>query len=162
MIYATSDVFHRIVDVTLPRTNHKGFLFIGMHLLYSLGLQRATGSLLSFEAPFSSYSRELGGRMESLEFFPFDDLFATVSTKGASYSSMSSTSIDLAVNAWSVNSVDGDFAASLFAASLFPYLVLLYFLAAPSVQTPKGANFGFQFLLVFVFVTIPAGNTMRD
>ena len=62
-------------------------------------------------------------------------------------------------NAWSVTANDAESASSLFAVSLFPYLALLYFLAAPSVRTPKGANFGFQFLLVFVFATIPAGKS---
>jgi hypothetical protein len=65
-----------------------------------------------------------------------------------------------AVNAWSVNGAtltSTDIAADLFAFSLFPYLILLFFLARPVVNTPKLGNFGFQFLLAFVFATIPAG-----
>jgi len=77
---------------------------------------------------------------------------------------MSSTSVSLSlvegVNAWSVSGAtlaSSDFASSLFAASLLPYLVLLFFLSRPATTTPKLANFGFQFLLIFVFATIPAG-----
>jgi len=41
--------------------------------------------------------------------------------------------------------------------SLFPYLLFLYYLRPQRLQTPKLAYFGFQFLLAFVFATIPAG-----
>mmetsp|Transcript_10394 Transcript_10394/g.10468 ORF Transcript_10394/g.10468 Transcript_10394/m.10468 type:complete len:391 (+) Transcript_10394:93-1265(+) len=64
------------------------------------------------------------------------------------------------VSPWSVDGTTlnaTDIAASLFGISLFPYLLLLFFLARPIVNTPKMANFGFQFLLAFVFATIPAG-----
>ena len=71
------------------------------------------------------------------------------------------TSLDLsAVNAWSVsgNTLSAsDLASNLFAISLVPYLALLYFLARPETKTPQMGNFGFQFLLAFVFATIPAG-----
>ena len=68
----------------------------------------------------------------------------------------------LAVDAWSVTRINdslnsSDIASSLFAASLLPYLALLYFLARKETKTPTLANFGFQFLLVFVTATIPAG-----
>lgn len=45
---------------------------------------------------------------------------------------------------------------TLFAISLFPYLGFLWFLWR-TPQTPKLVLGGFIFLLVFVFVTIPAG-----
>jgi Protein of unknown function (DUF3593) len=45
---------------------------------------------------------------------------------------------------------------SLFGLSLFPYLGFLWFLKQ-SGQTPKIVLRGFYLLLVFVFVTIPAG-----
>ena len=64
------------------------------------------------------------------------------------------------INAWSVNGAtlaSPDFASNLFAASLFPYLVFLYFLSRSETKTPTLGNFGFQFLLAFVFATIPAG-----
>ncbi len=46
-------------------------------------------------------------------------------------------------------------ASTLFAASLFPYLAFLFFLQ--KAKGPKLMNFGFAFLLGFVFATIPAG-----
>eukprot|EP00965_Chrysotila_dentata_P193104 6175551-Pleurochrysis_carterae.AAC.1 len=45
---------------------------------------------------------------------------------------------------------------SVFAASLFPYLAFLYFLSRPENRCPPRAAFGFSFLLVFVFASIPA------
>jgi hypothetical protein len=45
---------------------------------------------------------------------------------------------------------------TLFGLSLFPYLGFLWFLAR-SQQAPKMMLLGFQLLLVFVAVTIPAG-----
>jgi hypothetical protein len=73
---------------------------------------------------------------------------------------ITSFAISEAVSAWSVNGAtltSTDTAASLFGASLFPYLVLLFFLSRPETKTPRLGNFGFQFLLAFVFATIPAG-----
>eukprot|EP01041_Mallomonas_annulata_P004292 gene4292-8532_t len=64
------------------------------------------------------------------------------------------------VSPWSVSGSTlnaSDIAAQLFSVSLLPYLVLLFFLARPQTNTPKLGNFGFQFLLAFVFATIPAG-----
>ena len=45
---------------------------------------------------------------------------------------------------------------NLFALSLFPYLIFLYFLSR-TPTTPRLALVGFYLLLVFVAVTIPAG-----
>jgi heme A synthase len=45
---------------------------------------------------------------------------------------------------------------TLFALSLFPYLVFLWFMTK-KIQTPKVALIGFYLTLVFVFVTIPIG-----
>ena len=45
---------------------------------------------------------------------------------------------------------------TLFAISLFPYLGFLWFLTR-SGKAPRLALIGFYFLLVFVFITIPAG-----
>ncbi len=45
---------------------------------------------------------------------------------------------------------------SLFALSLFPYLGFLWFITQCD-RTPRLALIGFYVLLVFVFVTIPAG-----
>lgn len=74
--------------------------------------------------------------------------------------SSSSTLITSIANAWSVNGAtltSTDVAATLFMSSLFPYLAFLYFLSRPETKCPVGVNRGFQFLLVFVFATIPAG-----
>ena len=67
-----------------------------------------------------------------------------------------------AANPWSVTGsgsalLSPDFASNLFASSLFPYLAFLWYLSKPETKTPELANFGFKFLLVFVFATIPAG-----
>ena len=44
---------------------------------------------------------------------------------------------------------------NLFGASLLPYLVFLYYLGMPESKMQPRALFGFKFLLVFVFGTIP-------
>ena len=109
-------------------------------------------------------------------FFPFADSSAAVMSSAVDVAATSSllttpllTSSTLftstaveenVVNAWSVNGAtlnSADVASNLFAVSLLPYLALLYFLARPVVHTPKLGNFGFQFLLMFVAATIPAG-----
>lgn len=66
--------------------------------------------------------------------------------------------INMVVDPWSVSpeAIDS-LATQFFAASLFPYLGFLYFLGRDEANCPKLANFGFRFLLVFVFATIPAG-----
>jgi hypothetical protein len=48
-------------------------------------------------------------------------------------------------------------AGLFFQASLLPYLAFLYLLADKRNATPPLANFGFQFLLLFVLATIPTG-----
>lgn len=45
----------------------------------------------------------------------------------------------------------------LFGASLLPYLGFLFYLQRDATDAPRDVNFGFQFLLAFVFGTIPAG-----
>lgn len=62
------------------------------------------------------------------------------------------------IDPWSVSQQTLDvLAAQFFAVSLIPYLGFLYFLERPQNETPPLAAFGFRFLLVFVFATIPAG-----
>lgn len=56
-----------------------------------------------------------------------------------------------------MTSSSADLGASLFGASLLPYLLFLFFLSRPETRTPDGGTFGFAFLLVFVLATIPAG-----
>ncbi|KAL7577888.1 hypothetical protein ACA910_007527 [Epithemia clementina (nom. ined.)] len=50
-----------------------------------------------------------------------------------------------------------NWAGLFFQASLLPYLLFLYFLAFRGNQIPSLTNFGFQFILLFVVSTIPAG-----
>jgi len=74
--------------------------------------------------------------------------------------SVEASSLDLAVNAWSVQGSDlnsSDLASTFFAVSLVPYLAFLWFIGQPVNKTPAQTNFGFRFLLAFVLATIPAG-----
>ncbi|KAL3909487.1 MAG: hypothetical protein SGILL_008069 [Bacillariaceae sp.] len=48
-------------------------------------------------------------------------------------------------------------AGTFFQASLLPYLLFLYFLSFRANRIPDVANYGFQFILLFVISTIPAG-----
>lgn len=48
-------------------------------------------------------------------------------------------------------------AGIFFQASLIPYVVFLYFLSFRGNRIPDLANYGFQFLLLFVLATIPSG-----
>ncbi len=48
-------------------------------------------------------------------------------------------------------------AGIFFQASLLPYLIFLYFISFRGNRVPDLGNFGFQFLLLFVFATIPSG-----
>ncbi|KAL3893419.1 MAG: hypothetical protein SGPRY_014247, partial [Prymnesium sp.] len=54
------------------------------------------------------------------------------------------------------SSTADDLAGSLFGASLFPWLAMLYWLKHPTVKAPPGVSFGLTYLLVFVFGSIPA------
>ncbi|XP_073303152.1 uncharacterized protein [Primulina huaijiensis] len=60
------------------------------------------------------------------------------------------------VDPWSPNIDSQNIASLLFAFSLFPYLVFLYFITK-SKTAPRLTLFGFYFLLAFVGATIPAG-----
>jgi hypothetical protein len=64
----------------------------------------------------------------------------------------------MVVDPWSVSPAVLDVAAGqLFATSLLPYLAFLFYISKEETNIPSQALFGFRFLLVFVFVTIPAG-----
>eukprot|EP00966_Prymnesium_polylepis_P045930 1063085-Prymnesium_polylepis.1 len=47
------------------------------------------------------------------------------------------------------SSTADELAGSLFGASLFPWLAMLYWLKHPTVGAPPGATFGLTFLLAF-------------
>ena len=53
------------------------------------------------------------------------------------------------------SSTADELAGSLFGASLFPWLAMLYWLKHPTVDAPSGVTFGLTFLLAFVFGSIP-------
>jgi len=55
-----------------------------------------------------------------------------------------------------LSSTADELAGSLFGASLFPWLAMLYWLSHPTVRAPPGVAFGLTFLLAFVFGSIPA------
>lgn len=103
----------------------------------------------SFIASRPVFSRTSLNLIDTSDFGHLTDVSSLVSAQSASV-----------VNAWSVSGANlnsEDLASSLFGASLFPYLAFLYFLARPNSKIPSGAQFGFRFLLFFVFATIPAG-----
>lgn len=78
--------------------------------------------------------------------------FASIQTQASMITS--------SINAWSVSGSTlnaSDLASTCFAASLFPYLAMLFFLSRKETKTPSVSFFGFSFLLAFVAATIPAG-----
>jgi hypothetical protein len=73
-------------------------------------------------------------------------------TTTADYASTSSSNILM-----SFADQGGNLAGTFFQASLLPYLLFLYFLSYRANRIPEVANFGFQYILLFVLSTIPAG-----
>jgi hypothetical protein len=53
-------------------------------------------------------------------------------------------------------------AGIFFQASLLPYLLFVYFLSFRGNRLTETANFGFQFVLMFVLTTIPSGIVTRS
>lgn len=53
-------------------------------------------------------------------------------------------------------------AGTFFQASLLPYLIFLYFLAYSGNRIAVVGNFGFQYLLLFVAITISAGIVAKN
>ena len=68
---------------------------------------------------------------------------------------LASTTI-IADGATAIGATADELAGSLFGASLFPWLAMLYWLKHPTVAAPPGVSFGLTFLLAFVFGSIPA------
>lgn len=60
--------------------------------------------------------------------------------------------LNLSIDSGTAETLAGPF----FGASLFPYLLFLYFLSRDENQCPKGVTVGFATCLLFVFLTIPA------
>jgi len=80
---------------------------------------------------------------------------------GSSLAQLSTTMTDTAVasNSFQLSFADQgqNLAGIFFQASLLPYLLFLYFLSFRGNRIPAVGNFGFQYLLLFVASTIPAG-----
>lgn len=88
----------------------------------------------------------------------------TISTSGAmmgDFSSAATTNMDSIVDSSSLLTSFTDqgqnLAGIFFQQSLLPYLAFIYFLSFRANRIPAVANFGFQFVLLFVVSTIPAG-----
>lgn len=109
----------------------------------------------------------------SLNMSPIDvssviDVTSTISTSGAmigDFSSAASASMDSIVGSSNLMTSFADqgqnLAGIFFQQSLLPYLAFLYFLSFRANKIPAVANFGFQFILLFVASTIPAGIISR-
>jgi hypothetical protein len=70
---------------------------------------------------------------------------------------MVSTFMDQSSNFLSFADQGQNLAGIFFQASLLPYLLFLYFLSFRANRINDIGNFGFQFILLFVFSTIPSG-----
>jgi hypothetical protein len=96
------------------------------------------------------------------------DVTSTLSTSGVTigdFSSAASAIMDSVVGSSSIMTSFVDqgqnLAGIFFQQSLLPYLAFLYFLSFRANKIPAVANFGFQFILLFVASTIPAGIISR-
>lgn len=109
----------------------------------------------------------------SLNLAPMDlnsviDVASTMSTSGVMMGDLTtaaSASLDSVVESSSflTSFVDQgqNLAGIFFQQSLLPYLAFMYFLSFRANKIPAVANFGFQFVLLFVASTIPAGIISR-
>jgi Protein of unknown function (DUF3593) len=79
------------------------------------------------------------------------DASTNLATSMESLASMSSSTL------LSFTDQGQNLAGTFFQASLLPYLVFLYFLSFRGNRLSDTANFGFQFILLFVLTTIPSG-----
>ena len=89
------------------------------------------------------------------------DVASTLSASGAMIGDFASSSMESMVESSSILTSFTDqgqnLAGIFFQQSLLPYLAFLYFLSFRGNKIPAIANFGFQFVLLFVVSTIPAG-----
>ncbi len=90
--------------------------------------------------------------------------FATVMQQSSSQISemMSSTFGDSTSSILAFSDQGQNLAGIFFQASLLPYLLFLYFLSFRANRINNIGNFGFQFILLFVLSTIPAGIISRS
>ena len=85
------------------------------------------------------------------------DVPSTLSAASATIDAISSSSPLSSSNLLSFADQGQNLAGIAFQASLLPYLIFLYFLSFRGNRTPNLGNFGWQYLLLFVFGTIPSG-----
>mmetsp|Transcript_23120 Transcript_23120/g.54594 ORF Transcript_23120/g.54594 Transcript_23120/m.54594 type:complete len:553 (+) Transcript_23120:77-1735(+) len=123
----------------------------------------ATISGVGAFAPSSPLQRSLTSNGASLSMVPFDVNSAIDVTSAMSSNIMADAgaSVTTAIESNSLLTSFADqgqnLAGIFFQQSLLPYLAFIYFLSFRANKIPAVANFGFQFVLLFVASTIPAG-----
>jgi Protein of unknown function (DUF3593) len=90
------------------------------------------------------------------------DLMTSTSATAAVASSIDAMSNAASTMLLAFTDQGQNLAGTFFQASLLPYLLFLYFLSFRANRTPDLANFGFQFVLLFVLSTIPSGIITRS
>jgi high-affinity Fe2+/Pb2+ permease len=110
---------------------------------------RGTLSPSSFTAASTLQSRQQSSRRNMLE---NAELMSIASSSSSAPILQDTVSLLMAFGDQGQN-----LAGTFFQASLLPYLIFLYFLSFKANRIPATANFGFQFILLFVFTTIPSG-----
>lgn len=115
-------------------------------------------------APTSFVSNPSHLKMAPIDINTVIDVPFTISSFGTTMSGIASASNEMVDSAVVDNSLLTSFADQgqnlagiFFQQSLLPYLAFLYFLSFRANKIPAVANFGFQFVLLFVASTIPAG-----
>jgi hypothetical protein len=91
-----------------------------------------------------------------------DNVFSTLDISACTDMQQSLSAIDTSALLISFTDQGQNLAGTFFQASLLPYLLFLYFLSFRANRLPEVANFGFQFILLFVLSTIPAGIISKD
>jgi len=134
-----------------------------MTIIFQLCSVAALVPLVGAFAPTSPLSRATSS---SLNLAPIDvnAVTDTLSTSGAmmgDFANMASANMESFVESSSLLTSFADqgqnLAGIFFQQSLLPYLAFIYFLSFRANKTPAVANFGFQYVLLFVASTIPAG-----
>lgn len=113
----------------------------------------------------SASSSSSSSRLHMMEMMDAAVMFDPASVSAASTSVMesastlmdSASSMFSSSNFMSFTDQGNNLAGIFFQASLLPYLAFLYFLSFRANRIPDQANFGFQFILIFVLSTIPSG-----
>lgn len=134
-----------------------------MTIIFQLCSVAALTPLVGAFAPTSPLSRATSS---SINLAPIDvnAVADTLSTSGAmmgDFANMASANMESFVESSSLLTSFTDqgqnLAGIFFQQSLLPYLAFIYFLSFRANKIPAVANFGFQYVLLFVISTIPAG-----